>query len=309
MVTASIAALAGRPMIVPSPLAQVVYVVVGISLGGAVTPETVQGISRWPISIAILIAAMALVTTVTAFYLRIVHRWDPLSSLLAAAPGALSQVMALAVETGADLRAIAIVQSMRVVILTIGLPGGLALLGVAAVPRPVKPIVLSIDSVLQLGILIAVSALVGIALDRLRFRGGLIFGAMVASAALHGSGFTDYNLPAWAANGAMIVLGAIAGSRFANTDLRVLVHFIAAAFGSFLVSVAVVSLFVLAVVEFLGLRVADVTIAFAPGALDAMMILALALHLDPVYVGAHHLARFAFVSIMLPVAARWARKG
>jgi uncharacterized protein len=35
-----------------------------------------------------------------------------------------------------------------------------------------------------------------------------------------------------------------------------------------------------------------------------MMVLALALHLDPVYVGAHHLARFLVVTITVGIAAR-----
>ena len=54
----------------------------------------------------------------------------------------------------------------------------------------------------------------------------------------------------------------------------------------------------------LSLPVAEVMIAYAPGALDAMMLLALALHLDPVYVGAHHLSRFFFVSLAMPLMAR-----
>jgi uncharacterized membrane protein AbrB (regulator of aidB expression) len=35
-----------------------------------------------------------------------------------------------------------------------------------------------------------------------------------------------------------------------------------------------------------------------------MMVLALALHLDPVYVGAHHLARFLVVTFSVAIAAR-----
>ncbi len=39
------------------------------------------------------------------------------------------------------------------------------------------------------------------------------------------------------------------------------------------------------------------------------MVLALALHLDPVYVGAHHLARFLVVTLAVGIAApRLARK-
>ena len=41
--------------------------------------------------------------------------------------------------------------------------------------------------------------------------------------------------------------------------------------------------------------------SFSPGALDAMMILALALHLDPIFVGAHHVARFVLISVSLPI--------
>jgi uncharacterized membrane protein AbrB (regulator of aidB expression) len=47
-----------------------------------------------------------------------------------------------------------------------------------------------------------------------------------------------------------------------------------------------------------------VIVAFAPGAQDTMMVLALALHLDPVYVGAHHLVRFLAVSFSVAVLTR-----
>ena len=55
---------------------------------------------------------------------------------------------------------------------------------------------------------------------------------------------------------------------------------------------------------FLPFRLADVVVAFAPGAQDTMMVLALALSLDPIYVGAHHLARFLVVSFTVAFAAR-----
>ena len=62
-----------------------------------------------------------------------------------------------------------------------------------------------------------------------------------------------------------------------------------------------VSLLVVALLPF---HLPDVMVAFAPGAQDTMMVLALALALDPVYVGAHHLVRFLVVSLALALAAR-----
>jgi uncharacterized protein len=61
---------------------------------------------------------------------------------------------------------------------------------------------------------------------------------------------------------------------------------------------------VLIVIHFYPFPIANVVIAYAPGAQDTMMVLALALHLDPVYVGAHHLARFLVVTFSLAASAR-----
>src|SRR5215472_17212542 len=53
----AIAALLGRPMRVPLPLARACYVIVGTLLGTVVTPETLRGVVTWPASIALLMVA------------------------------------------------------------------------------------------------------------------------------------------------------------------------------------------------------------------------------------------------------------
>ncbi|MGA9431886.1 MAG: AbrB family transcriptional regulator, partial [Xanthobacteraceae bacterium] len=121
---------------------------------------------------------------------------------------------------------------------------------------------------------------------------------------LHGTGLIDAALPWWLGSSAVIALGALVGSRFANTSLRMLVSYLGAALGSFAVAMAVATIFIAIVVHLFGFPIANVVIAFAPGAQDTMMVLALALHLDPVYVGAHHLARFLVVTVAVAVAAR-----
>jgi uncharacterized protein len=298
------AALLGRPVKVPLGLARVCYVIVGILLGTVVTPATLRGVSTWPTSIALVMLASIGMMLVTSVYLRIVHRWDPLSALMGASPGSMAQVIALSTELGGDLRAIAIVQTVRVLLLVLGLPNGLALFGlvvpaVAPVRGPAGMAVLS-----DMMLLAAVATAFALAFQRLRFPGGLLFGAMAGSAILHGTGRIDAALPWWIGASAVIVLGGLVGSRFANTPPRMLVGFLGAAFGSFAVSMAVATFFVLVVIHFYPFPIANVAIAFAPGAQDTMMVLALALHLDPVYVGAHHLARFLIVTFSVAVGAR-----
>ena len=141
-------------------------------------------------------------------------------------------------------------------------------------------------------------------LARLRFPGGFIFGAMTGSGILHGTGLVSAVLPWWIGGAAVIVLGAVVGSRFAGTSPRLVLGYLGAAFGSFAVSLTIASLFVVLVTSFFPFPVANVVVAFSPGAQDTMMVLALALHLDPVFVGAHHVARFLVVTITVAIAAR-----
>jgi membrane AbrB-like protein len=291
-------------MFVPTLLMRAIYILIGISLGAVVTPETLHGMANYPLSIAVLLLAMIVISVGGAGYLRLVHYWGRVDAYLAAAPGGMSQVLVLGAELGADLRAIAIVQSIRVVVIAVGLPAGLAVLGLVGHAPPRVTAVSSVAVLDELAILIMVSSVVAIIAYRFRFPGGLLFGAMLTSAVLHGSGLIHTVMPWWVANAAMIAMGAITGSRFANTPPRLLLNFIGAAFGSFAVAVAISALFATLLISVLSLRAAEVMIAFAPGSVDAMMLLALALNLDPVYVGAHHLTRIFFVSLTMPLVAR-----
>jgi membrane AbrB-like protein len=303
MLAVAVAALAGRPMKVPSALARPCFVLVGILLGAVVTPETLRGIATWPASIALLVVSAICMFTATAYYLRLVHGWDPLSALLGASPGSMAQVMALSAEFGADLSGIAIVQVMRVLLIVLGLPAGLALFGSTVGPA-LTTRGMEQPSLFELVTLVTVSAVMAIVMLRIRFPGGLMFGSMIGSGVLHGTDLVHSSLPWWAGSAAVLTLGAVAGSRFVNVGGRMLLSYLGAAFGSFAVAAIVAASFALLVASLLPFRVADVTVAFAPGAQDTMMVLALAMHLDPVYVGAHHLARFLVVSLSVAVVAR-----
>ena len=303
MLVTAAAALMGRPTKVPLSLARVCFVLIGILLGAVVTPATLRGMATWPLSIVVLSASTMVMIVATTAYLRFVHRWEPLSALLGASPGSMAQAMALSAELGANIRGIAIVQTMRVLLVTIGLPGGLAVFGLAASGIPPAPAAAGTSPV-ELAVLVAASTASAVLMHWIRFPGGLLFGAMAASAVLHGADIVHVTLPWWIGSAGVVLLGALVGSRFANTTLPMLMEYFWAALGSAAVAIGVSSVFVLVVVSFLPFRVSDVVIAFAPGAQDTMMVLALALRLDPVYVGAHHLSRFLVVTFSVALAAR-----
>jgi membrane AbrB-like protein len=298
------AALAGRPMHVPLRLNRVIFVLIGTSLGAVVTPETLHGVATYPLSIVVLLVAMGTVSWTGALYLRRLHGWDRVSASLGAAPGALSQCVAVATELEADERGIVIVQTMLDDIIAVGLPAALAVLGLVTPSTRGVGGAFDPSRIGELILLIAICAAAAWLAYRVRFPGGILFGAMLASAALHGSGLIHAAMPWWAANAAMIALGGISGSRFADLPLKLLLRYLGAGLGSFAVSLAVAGSFAASLVAALSLNVSDAFIAFAPGSVDVMMLLALALHTDPVFVGAHHMARIFFVSVTMPLLAQ-----
>ena len=306
MLFTATAALSGRPMVIPPPAARVLFMAMGITLGGIVTPETLKGMTAWPLSIAVL-GLTSLCSTFAGYsYLKRMHGWDPISALLASTPGSLGQALMHATEEKADIRGIAIVQTFRSSILSVGVPLTLTLMG--AVPPPVAAAAQLQTDAGEFGLLVACAVATSLILLKLKFPGGVMFGAMLASAALHGSGFIHAQSPRGIVAAVTCGLGAMIGSRFANTTPRMLLSYITAALGMFVVVFSVAMAFALGIAALLSLRIPDVIVSFSPGALDVMMMLSLALRLDPVFVGAHHLSRFVMVSLAMPAAIRAAKR-
>jgi len=298
MIAVGAAALAGRPLSVPPHITQALLVLLGISLGSVVSRQLIQHVSAYPLTIGLLALATFFSTFGSSLYLQRVHGWDRTSAFLAGSPGALSQITILAVERGADLPAIAVVQTMRVIILTAALPLMLAVTGVASASAPA----LALVSATPLGLLAlaAASLAVALLLRLVKFPASWMFGAMIASSVLHGTGWVEGGLPNWVRGVALVGIGSLIGSRFTRMKMSVLLGHINAALGSFAVAIAISGIFVAVIALTTQVRFADIIVAFAPGAMDAMLALALTLHIDPIFVGAHHLSRFVFVTIATP---------
>jgi membrane AbrB-like protein len=298
MIAVGIAAIAGRPLSMPPILTQTILVLLGISLGSLVSRQLLQHMSAYPLTIGLLALATFCSTFGSSIYLQRVHGWDQTSAFLAGSPGALSQIIILAAEKGADVPAIAVVQTMRVIVLTAALPLLLALTGLAQASPPVAAAVNA--SPLGLVELVVAAVAAALLLRLMKFPASWMFGAMIGSMLLHGTGLVEGGLPPWVRAIALVGIGALIGTRFARMTIRVMLSHVNAALGSFAIAIAISAIFVAVIALTTHVRFADIIVAFAPGAMDAMLALALTLHIDPIFVGAHHLSRFVFVTITTP---------
>src|SRR3978361_984466 len=113
MIAVAGAGIAGRPLGLPQPIAHIILMTLGLSLGSMVSPVMIKNLSAYPVTIALLAAATFCATFGSSFYLQKIHGWDRTSALLAGSPGALSQVIMLATERTPDVAGTALGQRLR----------------------------------------------------------------------------------------------------------------------------------------------------------------------------------------------------
>ncbi len=304
MIFVALLAMWKAPVVLPAAARNPLFLVMGASMGAAFTPETVAGMFKWPISIASLGATVTLVIVTCVAFLILYAKWDRATAFYSVVPGALSSVLLLAMRSPANTGLVVLAQSVRLFVLLAVLPVAVAATmpgGRVAAPGGTQ-ILLSRDAIAGL---ILVGIVLGYLLEKLRFPAGLFVGAMAGSAALHLAGLVSGQMPQDILIPCQVLLGAFIGIRFRDTDLSLIGQALRPSASAFAIALAISGAAAVGVAVWLHLPVGTVLVAFAPGGIEAMSVLAFVLGLDPAFVGVHQLARFIGISLMLPVVAKF----
>ena len=122
MIAVAAGAMARVPLHMPALAANGALVLLGMSMGAGVTPDTLRQAAAWPLSILVLAVSVVASIAVCSFWFERIHGWDRATARFAAIPGALPAVLAMAVGTSADLPRVALAQSLRLVTLVAVMP-------------------------------------------------------------------------------------------------------------------------------------------------------------------------------------------
>ncbi|MEJ8473323.1 AbrB family transcriptional regulator [Roseibium algae] len=301
MIAVAAAALGRLPIALPDPLRNGLFVILGLSMGAGVTPDVVVRISHWPWTMAGLILVVVLVTAATYTYLHGWLKWDRETAYFGAIPGALSYVFAIASERNVDLTRIAASQSIRLLILIAVLP--LVITSTAENPphgleHEVMP------SLAQMAVLLGLCISASLIAVRLGVPGGWLTGAFFMSSALNASGTLPVALPEPVLIPCYIGLGCFVGSRFQSTTIGVFLSLLKAGLGAVAVGLVVSTCMALVVSVVMQMPFGQLLLAYAPGGLEVMTLLAFMLDMDPAFVAAHQLVRYIGMVLLLPFATR-----
>ena len=298
MAAAVVAVFAGVRIGLPEWLKSLAFIFLGIQTGTTVTWDTVGRAAQWPLSIGFLgLTVVAVTWAGTHFYTRY-RNWDSATALFASLPGALSLVMLLASETKADMRRVTISQCIRLFFLVAALPLVITALSPQSAVHGVQA---TIGGFWQVIATVVISSGAGLALERLRVPAGLILGPVLVAATLELTGLIHGAAPAGVLIPANIVLGVLIASRFMGFSFAEFRRALGEGFSGFLIALGVATVGAAITSSVAGLPFAITLLAFSPGGLDAMTIMAFALGLDPAYVGAHQIARYVGMALLMPV--------
>lgn len=291
-------AMAGAPVRLTPLMRDFGLLVAGVSLGSTVTPEALQTIARYPWSLVGLTISVIATVAASKAILEKVYGWDRSTAYLAAVPGALSMVMALAAQSSGDTRRIAMVQAIRLFSLVSIMPP-LINATAEAMPLPRHETV----SAGAMAVLFAGALMLSQLMRRLKFANPLFMGGLITSTVLHVGDVISGELPDVLAISGLLLVGVFAGLRFAGARPRDLAACLVPGLTS--LSVALVMSFALGYLVALGtgLPLAAVLVAFAPGGLEAMVMVGAAMGLDMLYISTHHVFRAVALNIVTPFFA------
>ena len=290
---ACLAALAMRvPIEASQSLTLLMRIVLGLAIGSAFSPEMLDRAGQMAVSLAFVFPYILFLGLTGYGYFRVFQGYDRITAFLSAMPGGLQSTVAIAEDSGGDLRKLSIVHSTRILVVVLVIPVWIRFAGSAEFPV-VIPASASLAAVtFKEALILVVCGVFGFwAARRIGISGGAIIGPMLVNGAVHVAGFAEARVPVELVNLAQLVIGSQIACKFAGVTMRELVSTVSIAIGYALVLLAGAGVFTFLVISATGIDAHAVALAFAPGGQPEMNLVALVLNLDPAYVALHHLLR------------------
>lgn len=307
MTATTVAAMAGAQVALPVTIRNTFVTVLGVMLGSGFHPGLLAHLGDWTISLAMLLVYCLLSGGAGFLYFRRFCGYNPPTAYFAAMPGGLVEMILTGSAAGGDPRIISLSHAARVLIVVMLLPVGFQLLldyDPATRPPAGAPIA---EVAWQDLLLLAAAAVAGTLLARaVRLPAAQLVGPMLVSAAIHLAGWTQATPPVELVSISQVVIGAAIGCRFAGTSTRFVLRCVRLAAGATLLMLAVTLAVAYLVNSITGLPSLSLILAYAPGGLAEMSLVALALALDAAFVATHHITRILMVVLLAPLFYRLA---
>lgn len=310
MVFNTLAVVLGAPVAGPVASRPYVSVVIGVMLGSGFDRGMIDQAGAWLLSFSFLVVYLAIAAVLTVPYYRRIGGLDPKTAYFCGMPGGLNEMIVISAHMGADERSVALAHASRVVIVVFALAIWFRVIaGYDLGDRTVFGVPFAAIAPLDLAILAACGVAGFLLGPLLRLPAPSLVGPMLVSAAVHLAGGTSFPPPSELVLIAQLVLGTIIGCRFVGSTPREIGRAILLSIGATLIMLALTVVFAVLFHALFDQTVEQVLLAYAPGGLAEMSLVALAMDAEVAYVASHHIVRITLVILLAPLVfaalGRW----
>ena len=306
LVVAAVLALLGRgPQRVSRRLTASAQAVVGVVIGVLAQADTLLAVARDWLPVLLVSAGTLLLSMASGLLLGRRPGVSALTGLLALTAGGASGIVAVTRELGGDDRVVAVVQYLRVVLVTVAMPVAAVVLYGAAHDPAAAPSAAPTPWYLGLALTVVCGA-VGVPLGRLlRLPAGGLLGPMAVTLVLVLTGVAGAAAPpTLLVELAYAAIGWQAGVRFTRESLRTVAGLLPAA--TALIAAVVVACAALGALlaRFTGTSLLEGYLATTPGGIYAVLATAISSGVDVAFVVAVQVLRVILMLLVTPAVAR-----
>lgn len=275
--------------------------IVGAAIGASFTPELATQAARWwPAGLALLVYVPAAHWVAFVIYRRL-GRLDLPTAYFGGMPGGFIEALEMGEAERAEMQMLIMLQFLRLILCILLVPVVFALItgqavgSASTVPRPGEGVPISPQ---DLVIMVGAAALGWWGAARLRLPAAVLSGPLALSALVHMTGLTAATPPDWAILFAQFVVGTALGTRFVGMESRKLWLALRLAMANTVMAFALAGALALTLHPLVGEPVSAIILAFAPGGISEMALVALSLQLSAVFVTMVHLIRIVLTVIL-----------
>lgn len=297
MLFCTLAALGKLPVAAPPVIRPPMTMVIGVMLGSAFSPDLMARIPHWWPATLGLILFVTVCGASVIWYFRAVGGYDRTTAYFAGMPGGLVEMVTIGEERGGDSRVIALVHSVRILLIVMTVPFAIQWLEGVSLNRSAGAVSVFATPIASELWLIGCGLAGALGGHLLKLPAKNLLGPMLVSALVHSAGWSDFKPPFEIVNAAQLVLGVVIGCRFAGTAASVVMRIIGLSLGSTAILLFWTVIFAVGVSWASGYSPVTVVLAYSPGGLAEMSLIALALHAEVAFVAAHHIIRIFVVMV------------
>ena len=303
MLTISIATLSGLKLKMPKLVLSVILIILGLYIGNYIDEKLLRQTHKWIGTSAIMFIYIMVCIVFVSKYLEKFANYEKKTSYFSAAPGGLGPLVMLAEHEKSDISQVATSHLIRLIVIITAFP---------FIVNQFANETLLVDEEFnflnqnhyELIYLIIASIILIFIFDRVKIPAPLLSGTLVASGILQISNIAYYQLPTQSIDFGLLILGASVGCRFAGKTLKevysntkhsivatlllVLFSVIAAYGASFIIDKNFFSLL----------------LAYCPGGIYEVAVIAIAFDLDPEFVSFHHIIRLLMILFTVPIMVK-----